>query len=355
MSRMKPRFLPCLLMLITVLSCAVFSVPAMAKTRISEKQISLLATQSKKLKIKGVSSKKVTWHSSNPKVASIRPNGKVTGRLPGTAVIKATVRKKGKRKNLFCRITVLPNTEALRSNTFRCIAHRGYSAVSRTGNNLLSSFHNAADHGFNYAECDIMVTSDGYFVCSHDILFTDGRSGKTMIIREHTLDELRQCLYYGGRIATLEEVLHVCSQRGLGLYLDKIHGLRTPDEWQRLFRLVEQCGMKRQVSWLIRDQRDGEIVLGWDSAADLVLVATSKERLDNAVPIANALKTSANQFHIDVEMSLFTPQWYKSALSQLVPGVTFEVYSVNGKATYLKYLPYVTGITSDKLCLNDIN
>lgn len=66
---------------------------AKAKSKPNKTKISLNVNKSYQLKLRGTS-KKVTWKTSNRKVAAVSKKGKVTGKKKGTAVITA---KAGKR------------------------------------------------------------------------------------------------------------------------------------------------------------------------------------------------------------------------------------------------------------------
>ncbi|MCI9598655.1 MAG: hypothetical protein HFE75_15510 [Firmicutes bacterium] len=66
---------------------------AKSKPKLNKTKISLNVNKSYQLKLRGTS-KKVTWKTSNRKVAAVSKKGKVTGKKKGTAVITA---KAGKR------------------------------------------------------------------------------------------------------------------------------------------------------------------------------------------------------------------------------------------------------------------
>ena len=74
---------------------------AAAKTKINKKKVIVLVSQSVKLSVKG-KKKGVKWSSSNKKVAKVSRKGKVTGRKPGKAIIKAKIG----RKVLKCKVLV---------------------------------------------------------------------------------------------------------------------------------------------------------------------------------------------------------------------------------------------------------
>ena len=83
--------------------CLLFSaVPAQAASpAISKKAVTITVGKSTTLKMNNAKGK-ITWKSSNPKVAAVSKSGKVTGKKAGTAKITANVGK----KNYTCKVTV---------------------------------------------------------------------------------------------------------------------------------------------------------------------------------------------------------------------------------------------------------
>lgn len=78
-----------------------FTVEAATKVKISKTKVTLKKGQKITLKISGTT-KKVTWSSSNKKVATVNTKGKITAKDSGTAVITATVSG----KKYTCKVTV---------------------------------------------------------------------------------------------------------------------------------------------------------------------------------------------------------------------------------------------------------
>lgn len=75
------------------------------KAALNKTSLKLAKGKTYQLKTKNVKGK-VTWSSSNKKVATVSKKGKVTAKKAGSAVIKATYKKNGKAKTLKCKITV---------------------------------------------------------------------------------------------------------------------------------------------------------------------------------------------------------------------------------------------------------
>lgn len=82
-----------LVVMAVLILCLMMVVPASAAIKISEKSITLIKGQRKTLRITGTSSK-VNWSSNKKAVATVTPNGEVTVKKKGTAIITAKVGKK---------------------------------------------------------------------------------------------------------------------------------------------------------------------------------------------------------------------------------------------------------------------
>ena len=106
------------LLLVFILCLGIYARPVSAATpSISSKKVYIKAGGKKQLKIKGASGK-ISWKSSNKKVASVSNKGLVTTKKCGSTYITATFKykagKKKKKKKLSCKMTVYSmNTETM--------------------------------------------------------------------------------------------------------------------------------------------------------------------------------------------------------------------------------------------------
>jgi glycerophosphoryl diester phosphodiesterase len=140
-------------------------------------------------------------------------------------------------------------------------AHRG--GAKRRPENTLLAFRNAADLGYRHIETDIHVTSDGHFVCFHDLTLertTNGRGN----LRDHTLSELKQLdaghnfvengsytfRGAGARIPTLEEALALDSSLHYNLELKP----EDPALAHRLWDFIDHHGIHDRV--LVASEHD---------------------------------------------------------------------------------------------------
>lgn len=90
------------LVIFCIMLLPAFHVKARTTIRLSKPTVKLKPGQSKKIRLKGVSSGKVKWSSSNKSVATVK-KGKITAYRGGKAVIKARARGKTYR----CKVTVI--------------------------------------------------------------------------------------------------------------------------------------------------------------------------------------------------------------------------------------------------------
>ena len=99
--RKKVKLLLSLLVIVATFTLG-FEVPVnAAKVKLSKKSITLEVGQKKTIKVKGTT-KKVTWSSSDKKIATVNSKGKITAKSEGTCNITAKVGS----KKLTCKVTV---------------------------------------------------------------------------------------------------------------------------------------------------------------------------------------------------------------------------------------------------------
>lgn len=109
--------------------------------------------------------KKVTYKSSNTKVATVNSSGKIYAKGQGTATITATAADGSKKKSSYP-VRVIGKITSNPSSGTKFVAHRGLS--SEAPENTVKAFELAGEAGFWGAETDIRMTSDGEFVAMHD-------------------------------------------------------------------------------------------------------------------------------------------------------------------------------------------
>ena len=99
------------------------------------------------------------------------------------------------------------------------VGHRGCNLGVE---NTVQAYQNGVDvYGYDGLECDVRVTSDGYYVISHDE--TTNRVGGNLTVASATLAELlaedytqtRNGITYTGKICTVAEYLDICVEKNV--------------------------------------------------------------------------------------------------------------------------------------------
>lgn len=243
------------------------------------------------------------------------------------------------------KLTTLSQTKKIVRN----IAHRGYDKSGNgAGRNKLSSYENLAAYGFDFGECDIKWTIDNVPVCCHDNTFDDATTGETVTIANNTYEELQQYNYYGEKIASFEDVLIICKNGGVGLYIDQNSYLTTNEKRDIVFGIVKKYAMEDNVVWLLQSQTTIDIVQNWyDKSAIGILFYTAIS--STQIDLANNAYNGKNYVFLDVDQNRTNDVDLAANNALLNKGVKIEIWSVNNEFYYNKYKPYVNGITSDKL------
>lgn len=104
------------------------------------------------------------------------------------------------------------------------IAHRGASIDAPE--NTLEAYALAADAGFGWIEVDAQLTRDGHAVMIHDFTVDRSTNGKGFVC-DHTLEQIQALdaaphhpTYRAAIVPTLEDTIHLCLKRNLGLVLE---------------------------------------------------------------------------------------------------------------------------------------
>ena len=230
----------------------------------------------------------------------------------------------------------------------RSIAHQGYYGASGGyGYNMAPYYMKAAEYGFNFGECDIKFSSDNVPVCCHDATFTDGISGNTITIAEHTFAELETYDYHGGKLSSFDDVVKTCKLAGMGLYVDHLSNANTEAKLQALFSVVKKYNMERRVVWTVTSGSSlSSSILAWDAQASIALIATTITA--GLVSEANGLKTPNNDVRLYVDYSSTSVSDIVAAMDGLSPGISVEVWTIDSQNICREYLPFVTGIVSNR-------
>lgn len=120
--------------------------------------------------------------------------------------------------------------------------HRGNPAEHPE--NTLASFRSAVDLGVDIIECDVHLSSDGRMVVIHDHT-VDRTTDGTGMVRDHTWDELQRLDAGGGeRLPSLEQVIEVARDGGVGLAVEiKQIPIPYPEVEERVVDALGSAGM----------------------------------------------------------------------------------------------------------------
>lgn len=257
-------------------------------------------------------------------------------------------------KNLVINFQKQENVSVLNPNIhyINSIAHQGYSETDTYNRSKAGGYIRAKEKGFNYGETDIRFTLDGIPVCAHDATFVS--DGITIVIADETLAQLKTYDYYGGTIASFEEIVAECKSVGLGLYIDHLVNSWTDAQWNSLFNIVKKYQMQDNVVW---SQTTSNVIankiLSFYKYSKIVIV-TSDSDLTNVINFANNIKTDYNKVGLQVNYSNFTTSQINQIIQNLNPEIKFEVWTIDNLQTCKEYMPYVSGITSNKYSVIDM-
>ena len=261
---------------------------------------------------------------------------------------------------VYARTTTLKNridSIDIGKSDFISICHQGYSDSMSTNQNLLSGFKAASEKGFEYAETDVALSSNSVVMCCHDSSFVDATTGDTIVIAEHTDVELKTYNYYGGTIATLDEIMLACKTNRIGLVIDHATGSLLP----YIYPIVSKYGMQDSVIYLIGWAVGNEnyaknmynsIIAFYKRSKVMFMAGTSS--LSEVKTFLNTLDTGFATVYITLNHANY-PVADIITLTQELPGeITVAVWTIDNLPTAKSYMPYVTAITSNKYSSRDI-
>ena len=252
-------------------------------------------------------------------------------------------------------IDILKENEWKRTNNIvKFFAHQGYSTTSQYyGNSRISSYKGAFLNGFDAGETDVQWTSDEIAVCCHDATFVDTITNETIIIADHTLEELKTYSYYGEKIATLEEIVSICKVLGLKLEIDHLDINWSEDKWNKLFDIVKKYQMQNDVVWSIGVELFNKI-MDFDKNSSVVIDASDSVNMQNTIAFVNKNITDYNHIYISFLYTKMPVELIKECSGQLPSRSGLWVWSPDTIENVLACLPYVKMVTSNKISYSKI-
>ncbi len=150
-------------MLVTLLWLSAGSLYA-AQITLDRTSVNLIVGQKTTIRQSSSGGGKITWKSSNRKIASVSKSGTVKGKKAGSCVIKATL-KSG--ESCSVKVTVYSSRKRYAKKTnLILIGHRGDR--SKYPENSLDGIRSTWKIGWAGAECDVYYTESGDFLIFHD-------------------------------------------------------------------------------------------------------------------------------------------------------------------------------------------
>ena len=244
------------------------------------------------------------------------------------------------------------------------IAHRGYTYATTINSinnedgapeNTLPAYQLAAQKGFRYAETDVSFTSDGVAVCLHDNTI-DRTSNGTGDISGMTLAQARQYSYnymgetqiagYDGvQIPTLKELLTLCRNIGLHLYIElKNNAQYTESQINGVVDLVNSVGMKGKVTYISFNVVYLGYVKDHDAESRLGLLVYDAAS-DYSISVVKAYLSSGHDAFLD--MRAYTTEVVAACEAESVPLETWGLTNNPDKDAIINLNPYISGVTHD--------
>lgn len=249
------------------------------------------------------------------------------------------------------------NNVKLRS--IRSIAHQGYSTTSSPyGNNLAESYIRAAEMGFDFGECDLQFSSDGVPFCCHPTKFSDSDvwenafrdpvSLEKVYFAENTAAQIKEHAYIDAdhTCSTFEEVIAACKSVGIGICLDKIDNITDDTKWAAVISILKRYAMLDKTIFAVTPEATANKVLSIYPNAEITFLRPLNAE---TIAMANRVKTVNNKVSIDTDYTGVTVQGIIAAYETMNPGITLMLYTIDATAAYKTFLPYVSGIISNKI------
>jgi|GEM_PF-1569486 len=242
-------------------------------------------------------------------------------------------------------------TGTVENANVKSINHRGYNSVAPE--NTLSAYKLSKKNGFKYVECDISFTADGVPVLLHDNTI-DRTSNGIGNIAELTLEEVRaydfgswkSASYIGEKIPTFEEFIKLCRDLGLHPYIE-LKGTPTKAQVQGVIDIVKRYGMRGKVTFISFAHELLIYVKDYDDSARLGYIVNNIG--DNHISTANQLKTDNNEVFIN--SASYTNEEVNRCINASIP---LEVWNINDSNVIASINPYVNGVTSDNVRVEDV-
>lgn len=234
------------------------------------------------------------------------------------------------------------------------IAHQGINVdtTDKYGHNLYSSYENAISLGFNWLECDVVFSSDNVPVLCHDATFTDLDTSTVITIADKTYSELITYNYYGSTIATLDSVLKLCKNNGVGLYIDHMHLADNSTKLNAILSIIDKYRMVENVKFTIGVRSIVQSIQAWDKRARICVPLSSLSAQTQVISLVEEYHNDYNEVGVAVDYTVYTIANIIALNSALPAYAKVVIYPLDSVDLIKQYVPYVTGVTSNALTVN---
>lgn len=242
------------------------------------------------------------------------------------------------------------------SSFVKGINHRGYNTIAPE--NTLPAYRLSRKMGFEYAECDVSFTSDGVPVLLHDLTInrtarnTDGSAiSETINISSITYEQAlnydfgvwKGAEYTGTKIPTLKQIVTLCRNIGLHLYIEFKADGTTEALVRDCVDIVNECNMLGNVTFISFSYLVLGFVKTYEPSARIGYLVMDGIT-DSAIQIASEMKTSENEVIIDSKT--YTSAEVSKCKSA---GLPLEIWTINDVNTIQTMDAYISGVISDSL------
>ena len=235
------------------------------------------------------------------------------------------------------------------------VAHQGINVdtTQQYGRNLLSSYVNASELGFNYGECDVIFTSDNVPVCCHDATFVDQTTNTTITIGNETYDNLITYNYYGGTIASLDEVVKACKENGMGLCIDHMYVADTDSKLNAILAIIDKYRMADNIIFFVGGRSIVQSIQAWDKRAKIFVPLSNLTIQTQVIGLVEEYHNDYNETGVIIDYSVYTIENLKTLNGLLPPYAKVYAYTIDSLSLIEDYKPYVNGVISNVLTVNN--
>lgn len=234
------------------------------------------------------------------------------------------------------------------NNTRPCVIVSHQGNVNTTDNYCKTDgYIRAGLAGFDYAECDVKFTSDDIPVCAHSGSFIDATTGNSVRIESYTFTELQNFDYYGGTIASLDEIISICKKYGMGIYIDQYNSEWTDTRYNAIFEVINKYRFAKFCKHIVYDATSAGKILARDKTAWIICGQLYSETTpDSAIDLADSIITDYNKIDVMLASKLGV-NVIETVAKSIDVRYGINVYTLDTASDRITFAPFITSITTD--------